>query len=120
MNEQTTKLIEQLAQKLGTTAEYLWTVLVKQAHVEIYIFITTLILTIIGAFLTGLLLRNSQKYWEQETAPISAWMSLTFGIIIGIATVVGLIATIANIPDVITAINNPEYWALKEVFGACK
>jgi len=120
MNEQATKLIEQLAQKLGTTVEYLWTVLIKQAHVEIYIFITTLILTLIGAVVTSVLLRYTQKYWNDETAPTSAWMAFVFGIIIGIGTVVGLIATIANISDVITAINNPEYWALKEVFGVCK
>ena len=34
MNEQTTKLIEQLAQKLGTTTEYLWSVLLKQAPID--------------------------------------------------------------------------------------
>lgn len=33
MNEQTTKLIEQLAKELGTTAEYLWTVLLKQSPI---------------------------------------------------------------------------------------
>lgn len=34
MNEQTVKLVEQLAQKLGTTTEYLWNVLIKQAPIS--------------------------------------------------------------------------------------
>lgn len=34
MEEKTIKLIEQLAQKLGTTTEYLWAVLLKQAPID--------------------------------------------------------------------------------------
>ena len=34
MNEATAKLIEELAAKLGTTAEHLWGVLVRQAPIS--------------------------------------------------------------------------------------
>lgn len=34
MNEETSKLIRELADKLGTTAEHLWSVLVKQAPIS--------------------------------------------------------------------------------------
>jgi len=34
MNDQTTKLLTDLSNKLGTTAEYLWGVLVRQAYVD--------------------------------------------------------------------------------------
>ena len=34
MNDQTLQLLKQLADKLGTTAEHLWAVLVKQAGIE--------------------------------------------------------------------------------------
>lgn len=120
MNEQTTKLIEQLAQKLGTTAEYLWSVLVKQAHTEVIIFFTVLGITIIGTVLSAYLFKYVQKFWSDEKAPASAWISLVFGIIIGICVLVGTISTIANVSDVISAITNPEYWALKQVLGICK
>lgn len=34
MNTQTTELLKQLADKLGTTTNYLWNVLVNHAHVS--------------------------------------------------------------------------------------
>lgn len=115
-----TELLAKLAEKLGTTTQYLWGVLIKQASVEIYIFISVFVLTIIGAIITTLLLKSTQKYWDKENAPAIAWFTLTFGIIFAFATVIGLGYFLANITDVITSINNPEYWALQEVLKSIR
>jgi len=54
MNEQMesyyVKVIEQLAQKLGTTTEYLWQVLVNQAYIDGIIGIIYIILTILAGY----------------------------------------------------------------------
>lgn len=70
MNEQTTKLIEQLATKLGTTVEYLYNVLIQQARVEIITFFVVLCLTIAGSIISVFLLKYTQKYWSNENAPV--------------------------------------------------
>jgi len=110
-----TELLAKLAEKLGTTTQYLWGVLIKQASVEIYIFISIFVLTVIGVIITTLLLKYTQKYWDEEDTPAIAWFSLTLGIVCAFETVIGLVYSLTNIADVITSIINPEYWALQEV-----
>jgi len=39
MDSKTAQLIEQLAQKLGTTTEYLWSILIRQAADDMEVFI---------------------------------------------------------------------------------
>lgn len=49
MNEQTAKLLEQLASKLGTTSEYLWNILLKQAPIDATVtLLQTLFLFFVG------------------------------------------------------------------------
>lgn len=49
MNENTVKLVESLAQKLGTTSEYTWGVLVKQAQINAWLSIFWLIVVCLMA-----------------------------------------------------------------------
>ena len=120
MNEQITSLIEQLAQKLGTSVEYLWGVLIKQAEVEVITFFIALTLSAIAATSAIFMLKHSQKYWNYENAPLSAWVCLIGGIIVAICALIGFVGLILSIPDLISAIKNPEYWALKEVLSTIK
>jgi ABC-type multidrug transport system permease subunit len=122
MNEQTTKLIEQLAQKLGTTAEYLWTVLIKQAPISAATDALYFILVIIG----GIILYRVHKYLGKETdGNNSIYYDQEENVIIpmGIAAIIWAICFIAcffSIGNIINGFFNPEYWALKEVLGSCK
>ena len=123
MNDQTTKLIEQLAQKLGTTAEYLWTVLLKQAPISaltdlFYLVITTII---------GIGLYKLHKYFCKDgigeydnslyddndyVAPVMIALTIIWGICI--------IACFFSIGNIINGFVNPEYWALKQILSSCK
>ena len=58
MNENTSKLIEQLAQQLGTTSKYLWSVLLKQAPISA----TVNLIQIILILLFGLFLYKTHKW----------------------------------------------------------
>jgi phosphotransferase system glucose/maltose/N-acetylglucosamine-specific IIC component len=123
MNEQTTKLIEQLAQKLGTTAEYLWTVLVKQAPISAATDALYFILVIIGGIFLWKLhkylskergeYKHSIYYDEEENVTIPMFIAVIIWAIL-------FIVCFSSIGNIINGFFNPEYWALKEVLGACK
>lgn len=116
MNEQTTKLIEQLAQKLGTTTEYLWTILLKQAHISASITLVYLVLIIIF----GIILYKLHKYFLEKDehgdtryengADLFMIILLTFYLIM-------FIVCLICIPNIINGFFNPEYWALNEILN---
>jgi len=122
MNEQTTRLIEQLAQKLGTTAEYLWSVLVAQAKVEAIIGIALVSSTIL---LTVLLIYLHNKFSKESNEEMSIYYDkeeiVIIPMVIGAITVfILIIASLCSIGTIITGLTNPEYWALKEVLNSIK
>jgi len=121
MDEKYAQLLETLATKLGTTAEHLWGVLVRQAPIS---GATDLVLCIILALVAWKLIafvkrktthsedssgRSRPAEWHGEEGP--AWF------VTAIVTTVlsGLI--IATIHDLISAFANPEYWALKQLLS---
>ena len=123
MNEQTTKLIEQLAQKLGTTAEYLWNALLKQAQISATIDLVYLVIVTI----MGIGLYKLHKYCAKETGEYKESIYKDKGeivtpamVILAIVWVIFFVACFFSIGNIINGFFNPEYWVLKEVLGACK
>ena len=124
MNEQTLKLIEGLAQKLETTSEYLWGVLIKQAPIEACINIGYIVFVVgMGCVLWKIHLKLLRKppgdrydtYYEKHDG-VSA-------IILGVITIGWLICffvTMCLIGNIITGFYNPEYWALDKVLNSIK
>lgn len=123
MNEQTTKLIEQLAHKLGTTSEYLWGVLLKQAPLSAITDLMYLVIVVI----MGIGLYKLHKRFSKETTKYDVWSYESNGelvipiiIILAIIWVILLIICFCSIDNIIYGFFNPEYWAFKEVAGAIK
>lgn len=117
MNEQTTQLIEQLAQKLGTTTEYLWGILIKQAPVSATIDLIYFIIIIILCVLFWRIHRyfcKTDKYSDYEDLLIIPMVFIGSFILILAAM------SFFSLGDIITAFINPEYWALDEVLDAMK
>jgi len=118
MEKQTTELIEQLAAKLGTTTEYLWGVLIKQAPV----YAVTSLLEIGVVLIMGVVLWKSHK---KLLSPINDnpdeclydnYEDLQW--VIGILTFIWVILFVVaffTFANVITSIANPEYWALMKI-----
>jgi hypothetical protein len=112
MNEQTAKLIQQLADKLGTTAEHLWAVLIKQAPITSSIELAGFVIALaIAGYLTklfrGYCKANPRDLDEPHVC--FGW----FGIILFLA--IWTIAFIMHMPVVLAGFTNPEYWALMQV-----
>ncbi len=123
MNDNTTKLLEQLAQKLGTTSEYLWTVLLTQAPISA----TTTLLQILLILLFGLCLWKVHKRLMKKKDDFSDNAYDKFGDGVSILMAIGaivfvgmLVVCIFGIGDVINGYFNPEYWALKEILNSIK
>jgi len=107
--EQLTQLLTQLAEKLGTTSEYLWEVLLKQAQLALVtnsLFLLMLIIILVKCILA---IKSLMKEWGEDFDKellLTILFALTF-------TFTGLI--IVMIQDVLTLSINPEYWVLTEI-----
>ncbi len=114
MNEETTKLIQQLAEKFGTTAEHLWNVLVRQAPISAGCDILISIASVLIAYWFFRLIHikttdteEKEADWKEEGAFV-AWLLL------GLFIVITSICILGSIEGVVSGFVNPEYWALKQ------
>jgi hypothetical protein len=109
MNEHTEVLIRELAAKMGTTVEYLWEVLVRQAYItgSVNIFFALFMLSAVAAAL--LVAHKMTKKWKD-----SSDRAMVFLVIITVGLFFSIGATILLYEGII-ALANPEYWALMQV-----
>ncbi len=125
MNEETQKkameMLEALAEKLGTTLEHLWEVLIRQALVEgAY----ALVLAVFGmAALGGLIyacvlgVRAGRRLAEKEDDTFYLHGSQAVGgvLLLLFGAMVLDIFVLRNIHTALICFINPEYWAIREV-----
>ena len=115
------KLLEKLAVKLGTTAELLWAVLIKQAYISAITEVVLCSFLILLVFLsTKFVLKKTKKKlkegytdwyeadWEEEGA-VAAWFCIAC-----FFTVV-LVHVNTNIPNIVNGIFNPKFAALSYI-----
>ncbi len=112
-----TELLTQLAAKLGTTTEYLWGVLVKQAPIEATVDIIQIICVLIAGWGIYKLHLYFQKrpedgnmiYYEYENA------APTIMVIVTVLWAIMICLCIGTISEIVAGFFNPEYWALQKV-----
>lgn len=114
MDDNTAKLLEQLAAKLNTTAEHLWAVMVRQARIEFYSDLVLCVLFVIGAVAS---LRFAKLCWR-KIEDDQEWMVGVIGFYI--AAFALTLTTVIFIPLMITEYLNPEYWALQQILHEIK
>lgn len=119
--EQITELLKQLADKLGTTSEYLWSVLIAQAKIEamisLVLIVVGIVIFIIGIYSVYLMRKPYKEYTsyyafchEEDFAP----MPYAFT---GIIWFISIVILVSNVKDFLTANYNPAYYALKEILS---
>jgi len=116
--EQLTDLLRELADKLGTTVDHLYQVMITQAKVEIIS--NSIFLIIIIAWLV--LFKKIYKYLYakkiERDKEIYGWdENGWFWALIGhaVLTVILVIIGLLEIDILLTLIINPEYWALDKI-----
>lgn len=125
MNDQTTKLMEQLAQKLGTTSEYLWSILLRQAPIDATLTLCYLIFTLLFGIALYTVHRRLMEEKKEGGYTETRYSKYEESAIIPmvIATVCLLLMCVGAIfvfPNMINGYFNPEYWALQQILDAMK
>ena len=115
MNEATAKLIEELAAKLGTTAEHLWGVLVRQAPISATVSASlTLAWVIVLVCCWRFAVRSMKRANEDSILHEDEVMAVVFIALILMSIATAVVITIGS-AGCVSAFANPEYWALKQV-----
>lgn len=109
MNKETIDLLRDMAEKLGTTTEYLWGVLIQQAYVSglLSVAYVALLLTVFIALIAALVI-HIKRSDDTEEVNISIFVLIAVSIL-------GAIMISHGVGDAVTALANPEYWALKQI-----
>lgn len=115
MNEQTQQIIGKLSDKLGTTAEHLWSVLVRQALISSATDAIALCIYAVVMVWGYRLVREKTKDdgdWNDQRGSIALpWMIWGFGMLFL------LIVLCFFLSNIVAGFVNPEYWALKKILS---
>lgn len=121
MDENYRNLIETLATKLGTTTDHLWGVLVSQAPISGTIQLVLCIMIAAATAWWVVLVKHKTippQKTEQTPYPYAEWQGETasFSQFCAAVAVLITLAVIAGSADgIVSALINPEYWALKQL-----
>lgn len=111
MEEKAIELLEQLAQSLGTTIDYLWPVLIQQGKIQIVFFLVALVTASIFTYVAYRMSRNIDYIIDNDLEGL--YFPMMFVVLF--LVVVSWISTFIYAGDAITGLFNPEYWALKQI-----
>jgi hypothetical protein len=103
--------LEKAAEKLGTTAQYLWALQLKQAYVLFWTNIVYIILTCFGWFI---FYKGAKKLTKTQDKDLVMGLFI-FLVSLGIALTASTLVHLSSINEYMTMLFNPEYWALSEV-----
>jgi hypothetical protein len=121
MDQKTLEALQALAAKLGTTAEYLWIVMVRQARLLIIADLAVIACLVFALVLIFRQMRQLRARFTEMTLrnqdPTIEYLA-AFGLWILIVACGGIV--IFMIPDLMTKIFNPEYWALQQILETVK
>lgn len=121
MSNESNKLIADLANKLGTTTEYLWGVLLRQASIDATVtLIQVIIIALMGFFLYRLHLKfirpipddeyNDNLYEKYDG-------SIPVALLIAFIWIVFATAAFFSFGNIVYGYFNPEYWALEQILN---
>jgi hypothetical protein len=122
MNENTAKLLEQLASKMGTTSKYLWRILIKQTPIDATINLVQSILAIAGAFV---LYSIHMKFLDKSNAGSSIYEIFQAAavipmVLLSTVSLISIIGVFASMGDIVNGYFNREYWALNKILEKIK
>ncbi len=134
--QQLDSVLAELAKKFNVTADQLWSVMVAQAKIEAILGIISFTASSIAVYLCYCFFRwsfervewkdryyddaNHQHHgtrwekWDDESSPKVATYGTTY-CVITIAVLIFFVICLVNLYWVVTALVNPQYWALKQI-----
>jgi hypothetical protein len=113
------EILEKLAEQLGTTTEYLWGILLKQAPIAATMEVIFTLITII----MGVALFRMNKYLSNDDNKVNydTHEFMYAPIIIGaIVFIVCAIGSLTCFDIIVNGYFHPEYWALEKIINSLK
>lgn len=114
-------MLTALANKLGTTSEYLWGVLLKQAPITGVIDLALMAAWVIGVVMwCRLVARKTTRpeATDQNRYPRAEWdgegIFFAWASAVAVALIAGFFVS-GSIASTVSALANPEYWALRQI-----
>lgn len=114
MNDKQVEMLQALAVKLGTTVEYLWAVLIRQATVNAITDIIQYGLLALAVYVYVRWVRSDKRDLDNGG---DSWPP---ALILGVPLMLVAVVAFFSFPNTITALVNPEYWALNRVLSSVK
>ena len=121
MDDKTLQALTALANKLGTTAEYLWGVLLRQAPLTGTIDLILNVAWVIGAVLWCRFVARKTtrpKRTDDDHYPYADWTdeaaSFSWASAVAVVLITGLVVS-GSLSTTVAALANPEYWALRQI-----
>jgi len=115
MDNQTTELLSKLAEKLGTTSEYLFGVLVRQAPISSSILLFNYALLVVAGvvlYRTHLRLLIKGIYEDEGYRLLMVLGVLLWSVLVLLA--------LCYVENMIAGFFNPEYWALDKILSSVR
>lgn len=111
-------MLAELAKELHTTADHLWSVLVKQAPIDSMCQVTSVVVFFFGGLallISGIKWARKRDEERDDTSP-----GIVMAVIGMLVMVITVLAAALSAPGIMAGFYNPEYWALKQVMGLVK
>jgi len=103
-----------LAERFGSSVERLWEIALRQAYVEAGVMLFWLIVTpIVTIFWGRSLMRNVSEWGKNEAVDV---VKTVASIVVGFALMIAWIGILLTMGDLFTALFNPEYYVLQQIF----
>ena len=121
MDEKILHSINELASKLGVTAEYIWGILLRQAPISAinnFIIMASFVIATILAIRYTIRKITPPDATKENPHPYAEWNDETSVFALAeVALLVGVSALVILylFPSFVSALVNPEYWALKQI-----
>lgn len=115
MNDHTQEIIAKLAEKLGTTAEHLWGVLVTQAPITAATDTIGLLVCGVALLLGFFFALRTMRRANESSSLMGLEGAIITWIVWGFFCFVFLVTFFCTIGGIVAGFTNPEYVALKEL-----
>jgi hypothetical protein len=119
MNKETLDLVKGLVEKLGTTADHLWGVLIKQAPISSACDCVAVFFIVVLSVLAIFKISNSSQHQEGKTKQLYFYehdeLAIGLTAVLFIIAFITIMAFIFSFNTIMAGFFNPEYWALKQI-----
>lgn len=118
ISEQVTQIIQEIAKQLGIVADKIYPILIRQAYVEGFTNLFSLMLCVVFGVVSYKIFKKTLNLClEDET------LALIFGIICIITILVSLLSFVTfcmNFTNMVTALVNPDYYIIQKIISMMK